>query len=169
MRGRVAAKACITVIAGMLLACGSGGSTSSPAGPGGPPAATPPAPVAVATPTPVAAPSPTPTPRAPAVAKVRIKIEYIDCPATGEVIQGGPYNWTSVGCRIHMDLTARDRYNKPVDGQGRPEWSFNDPSLVYVRDDNTHTPVLRAEKTGKLLITGQQDGVKSNTVQIWLY
>jgi hypothetical protein len=127
--------------------------------------------VAAPTPTatPVATPVATPTPTPPPVAKVTIKIEFIDCPATGEVFQGGPYNWTSVGCRIHMDLNAKDRYNKPVQGKHDPEWHVNDPSLAYVRDDGTYTPIFVAQQTGKLLIQGEQDGVKSNTVQIWLY
>lgn len=171
MKRRALAFVGIAGAAAILFACGgSGGGTNSPAGPEAP-ATTLPAPVTAPTPTPTpaATPTPTPSPKAPIVVKVNIKIEFIDCPATGEVIQGGPYNWTSVGCRIHMDLTARDRYNKHIDGKGRPEWTFNDPSLVYVRDDGTHTPTLRAEKTGKLLIQGEQDGVRSNTVQIWLY
>lgn len=168
MRRRVVGFVGIAGSAGMLLACsGSGGGATSPAGPGAPPTTTAPAPLAAPTPTPT--PVPTPTPQVPPVAKVTIKIEFIDCPATGEVIQGGPYNWTSVGCRIHMDLNAKDRYNKPVQGKGDPEWHVNDPSLVYVREDRTYTPTLVAQEAGKLLIQGEQDGVKSNTVQIWLY
>lgn len=170
MRAAVPGRLVIAGAAAMFFACGgSGGGSTSPAGPGAQPTTTPPAAVTVPTPTPMPVVTPTPTPMAPIVTKVGIKIEFIDCPATGEVIQGGPYNWTSVGCRIHMDLTAKDRYNKPIDGRSRPEWTFNDPSLVYVRDDGTHTPTLRAEKTGKLLIQGEQDGIRSNTVQIQLY
>jgi hypothetical protein len=173
MRGRVLRIVGLAGSAGMLLACGgSGGGATSPADPGAPSTTTAPAPVTAPTPTPtpVATPTPTPTPTQQVpVAKVVIKIEFIDCPATGEVNQGGPYNWTSVGCRIHMDLNAKDRYNKPVQGKGDPEWHVDDPSLVFVRGDRSYTPVLVAQKTGKLLIQGEQDGVKSNTIQIWLY
>jgi hypothetical protein len=125
--------------------------------------------VVVPSPTAIPTPTATPSPAGRPVAKVGIKIEFIDCPDTGEVNTTGPFNWTSVGCRIHMDLTPRDSYNRPTDGaKGHPDWHFNDPSLVYVSQAG-YTPVLKAEKTGKLLITGELDGIKSKTIQIWLY
>jgi len=170
MRGRTLVRG-VAVAASLSFGCGgSGGGASSPSAPGAPAAVTAPAVTAPSpSPTPTPTPTPTPSPAVRPVKKVGIKIEYIACPATGELIQEGPYNWTSVGCRIQLDLTAKDRYNRPTDGIGDPEWHINDRSLVYVRDDGTHTPVLRAEKPGKLLIQGELDGVKSNTIQIWLY
>jgi hypothetical protein len=128
--------------------------------------------VAAPSPTPTATPAPTtpasPEPNLRPVAKLVIKIEFIDCP-TGELNLRGPFNWTSVGCRIHMDMTPRDKYNKPTDGaKGHPDWILNDPSLVYFRPA-TYTPVLRAEKAGKLIIQGELDGIKSNQIQIHLY
>jgi len=180
MTGRVLSLMAMTVVAGTVLsACGGSNGASSPNTPSGPaPVQTTPSPDPTPSPSPTPtpqpgagpSPSPSPTPNARPVAKTVIKIEYIDCPATGEVVHGGPFNWTSVGCRIHMDLTPRDGYNRPTYGaKGRPEWFFNDPSLVYARDDRTYTPVLRTEKPGNLLIQGELDGVKSNTIQIWLY
>ena len=178
MGRRAASLTGITVMAGMVLsACGgSGGASggSTPAAPSGPPpvqaAPSPdPSPSPAPAPSPEPSPTPSPSPDARPVVRTTIKIEYISCPATGEFVQGGPYNWTSIGCRIQMDLTAKDRNNRPTDGFGNPEWHINDRSLVYVRDDGTHTPVLRAEKPGLLQIQGELDGVKSNTIQIWLY
>jgi hypothetical protein len=164
----VLAGTAVIAMLGMLASACGGGSSASPSAPSGPNPVQP-TPAPTPTPTPAASPTPAPTPAPSLVTRVVIKIEYTDCPATGEVNHAGPFNWTSVGCEIHLDLNAKDRYNKPTDGRHNPEWLFNDPSLVYVREDGTYAPTLRAANGGKLLIQGELDGVKSNTIQIWIY
>jgi len=166
----------MVIVAGMALSgCGGSGGASSPGTPTAPLTTPSPEPTPSPSPTPAPSPEPTPTPSpSPGlnlrpVAKVGIKIEYIVCPDSSEVIYG-PFNWTSVGCRIQMDLTPKDKYNRPTEGtRGHPEWILNDPSLVYMPDSRGYTPVLKVERAGKLVIQGELDGIKSNIIQIHLY
>lgn len=131
-----------------------------------------PSPSAVA---PTPAPTPYPTPRpdtgedipdndAP-VAKVGAKVFFIECDGQDTY---GTENATEapVGCRLHMDCTAKDAANNPTRAKGEPHWHLSDPQLVSGGRLNDYTPtfVIRAE--GTLMLYVVIDGVRSNDVSI---
>jgi hypothetical protein len=142
-----------------------------------PPAQT--ASVPVPSPSPVAplpTPTPYPTPRPDTgedipdndspVAKVGAKVFFIEC---DNVPIPGSENASEaqVGCRLHMDCTAKDAANNPTRAQGAPHWYLSDPRLVSGgRLSGDYTPTFIIQQEGTLTLYVVIDSVRSNDVTI---
>ena len=174
--GNWGSRGCLLGLAIATSACGPGvrefllGPTRTPA-----PTATPAAaPVAAAT------PEPTPSPVAPnpgpleggedipqngaAVVRVGARVFFVECGGV-EVPGSEDATVAQVGCRLHMDSTARDAANQPTRAQGTPYWHLSDPGLVSgPRID--YTPAFTIRNTGDLALSMEVDGVRSNEVVV---
>ena len=131
-----------------------------------------PSPSAV-TPTPTPTPYPTPPPDTgedipnndARVVKVGAKVFFIEC--AGQDLPGTE-NATEapVGCRLHMDCTAKDAANNPTRAQGEPHWYLSDPQLVSGGRLNDYTPTFVIREEGTLTLYVVIDGIRSNDVTI---
>jgi hypothetical protein len=178
----VKGKSSIVVVVALLgAACGSGvrefllGPSSVPAG--GTAAV-----VVAASPSPTP-PAPTPTPWAevstppeggediPAndapVARVGARVYFVECGGV-EVPGSEDAAEAPVGCRLHMDSTARDAANQPTRAQGEPRWSLSTPGLVAGGTLSDYTPVFTIRQAGVLTLNVEIDGVRSNDVVVSL-
>jgi hypothetical protein len=124
---------------------------------------------AVPTPTPYPTPRPDtgediPDNEAP-VAKVGAKVFFIEC--NGQDIPGTENAAEApVGCRLHMDCTAKDAANNPTRAQGQPHWYLSDPQLVSGGRLNDYTPTFQIVGEGTLTLYVTIDGVRSNDVSV---
>jgi hypothetical protein len=117
------------------------------------------------TPTPGSTPNPSPTPTPPPggnlpVNRVVIKVMFVVCNNEGVPNSEGMTN-VAVGCKVHLDLNAKDVNNKPTEPKGLPEWSYDKLELVEVHED-TYTPYVVAKAAGTLRVTATLDDVDSN-------
>lgn len=127
-------------------------------------------------PTPTPAPNPTPTP-APdpggdipnntnPVARMGAKVFFVEC--GGQVVPNSEHaTEAAIGCRIHLDVTAKDASNQPTRPRGTPRWTYENASIVTIRD-HPWNPVLTARAPGTVSCYAQVDGVTSNTVSVRL-
>jgi hypothetical protein len=166
-----------------LVAPACGGS-SSPAAPGGPVASAPspspaapspsPSPSAAASPAPepTATPGPVPSPEindndAP-VDHVGAGVYYVDC--NGDLVPNSRNaKEVPVGCRVHLDATAKDADNVPTNPRYPPDWFFSDPGLIDVSGSNPMGPMITARRPHKQTINVWVDGVQSNTFSVTFY
>lgn len=118
-------------------------------------------------PSPTPAPTPEPTPSQNPVARVTIKVMFVVCNNQSVPNSEGMTN-VPVGCKIHLDLNAKDADNHPTDGSGNPQWHYSDEDLVDVHED-TFTPVLVVRQEGTLRVTATLDGVQSNELVFTFY
>jgi len=110
-------------------------------------------------PTPTAAPTPT---GSNPVARVQIRVEYVVC--GGQVVPNSSgASETSVGCKYHLDMNAKDANNRRTDMQGQPDWHWDPEDLINFQADS-FTPILHGKQAGTLRIWGRVDGVDSNTL-----
>jgi hypothetical protein len=136
--------------------------------------------VPVPIPTP-ASPAPTPPPGTPAptpppdnggdgpdipnntnpVAKLTAKIYFVEC--QGQI---HPSTVAPVGCRIHLDVTPTDQWNKHTQAKGTPRWTYTNTSIVRVGGNSAYNPVLDALAPGSLVAYCEVDGIRSNDVGI---
>jgi len=125
------------------------------------------------------APNPTPTPgndeddgdgedipdnRNP-VAKVVAKVFFVEC---GGDISGGSLQGATaqVGCRVHLDVTAKDSGGNPTRARGGPDWHYSDSSAFVESVKNPYTPVLEVKSRGSTRAWCTIDGVRSQDLSL---
>ena len=170
------ATAGVAAVLSAAVACGSGGA-SAPTSPAAattpPPVAATPVPTPSATPIPAADVTPTPDPEASPeindndapVERVGAGVYYVDC--NGE-LQPNSRNATQVplGCRVHIDATAKDADGVPTNPRMKPEWWFSNPSAIDVSGSNPLGPMITARIPHTQRINVWVDGVQSNTFAV---
>jgi len=140
--------------------------TTQPAAPQ--PSPTPaPSPTPEPTPTPAPRPTAPPNPRPEPVVKVGIKVMFVVCHNQG-VPDSEHMQRVPVGCKVHLDATAKDADNKPTESKDDPEWDYSNPRLVKVMED-TFTPRLEVLEAGRLVVQATIDGVASNALELTFY
>ncbi len=145
-------------------------------------------PVPVLTPTPIPpvpspsspnapAPGPTPRPTAPPedggeppvtntspVVKLNAHVYFVEC--NGAPVPGSAGADTApVGCRLHLDCTARDSTNAPTVPRGNPQWTYSNPGLVS-GSSSGFNPTLLIKGGGRMDIYAEVDGVRSGTFSV---
>lgn len=134
-----------------------------------------PAPTATPTPAPTPAPKPTPnpTPTPPPgntnpVVKLHIKVEFVEC--DGKVLRNSKEATSAaIGCKIHLDATAKDENNEKTTPEGSFIWEYTPRYLVNVNEKDPFAPIVTALEPGQLRIQAQVDGVFSNILDIKLF
>jgi hypothetical protein len=130
------------------------------------------------------APSPNPNPRTPAtpvpggngggggggeppttnrspVARLNASVYFVEC--NGAPVPGTSRATTApVGCRLHLDCTARDGSNSPTIPRGNPQWTYSNPGLV-TGGSSGFNPALTIRAAGHLDIYAEVDGFRSAT------
>jgi hypothetical protein len=96
------------------------------------------------------------------VATVGAKVFFLEC--DGQQLPAA--RSTQVGCRIHMDCTAKDASGQPTRAVSEPYWSVNDPTLITFGSRSSYTPAWTARQRGSLTAVVTIDGVQSNAVTI---
>jgi hypothetical protein len=127
-------------------------------------------------------PTPTPTPTAPPteeddgdgedipnnnnpVARVVAKVFFVEC--GGDISDGSLTGATApVGCRVHLDATAKDSGGNPTRARGTPNWHYSDSSSFTVSVKNPYTPVLTVTKRGSTRAWVTIDGVRSQDLSL---
>lgn len=145
-----------------------------------------PTPGVVPSPSSPLAPSPNPNPRPPAtpvpggdggggggeppttnrspVARLNASVYFVEC-------NGAPVPGTSrateapVGCRLHLDCTARDGSNSPTIPRGNPQWTYSNPGLA-TGGSSGFNPVLTIRSAGRMDIYAEVDGFRSATFSV---
>ncbi|HUG54091.1 MAG TPA: hypothetical protein VMR21_10830, partial [Vicinamibacteria bacterium] len=128
------------------------------------------------------APNPNPTPRAtptpgegggggsphnnnsPTV-KLNANVYFVEC--NGQALPNSSRATTApVGCRVHLDCTARDASNAPTTPRGTPRWTYSNLGLLHVGGNSPFNPVITAKGAGSTDIYAEVDGVRSATFSI---
>jgi hypothetical protein len=98
------------------------------------------------------------------VARLNASVYFVEC-------NGGAVPGTSrateapVGCRLHLDCTARDGSNQPTIPRGNPQWTYSNPGLV-TGGNSGFNPVLTIRGAGHMDIYAEVDGFRSATFGI---
>ena len=129
------------------------------------------------TPTPAKNPTPSATPapedgngedipnNTTAVARVLAKVYFVEC--NGAQVSGSEFATTAeVGCRVHLDATAKDSGGKPTQARSTPQWSYSDTSSISLGGRSPYNPVFTVNKQGSTSISCTIDGVRSNEFSI---
>jgi hypothetical protein len=96
---------------------------------------------------------------------VTAKVFFVEC--GGQAIpDSGNSQTAEVGCRVHLDTTAKDAGGKPTRARGTPRWVYSDTSAFSIGGNNPYTPVLQINQRGSTSIYSVIDGVQSNTFSI---
>lgn len=142
-----------------------------------------PTPGVVPSPSSPAAPAPNPNPRPTAnpdqggggggeppttnrspVARLNASVYFVEC--DGAPVPGTSRATTApVGCRLHLDCTARDGSNSPTIPRGNPQWTYSNPGLV-TGGSSGFNPVLTIRGAGHMDIYAEVDGFRSATFGI---
>jgi hypothetical protein len=101
------------------------------------------------------------------VARLNASVYFVECdgvpvPGTGRATEA------KVGCRLHLDCTARDGSNSPTIPRGNPQWTYSNPGLV-TGGSSGFNPVLTIRGAGHLDFYAEVDGFRSATVGIEFY
>jgi hypothetical protein len=92
---------------------------------------------------------------------VEVGAHFFFAECNGSVI--GYDDYAPVGCRIHLDATAKDASRKPTQAKGPPQWSFaGDVGNVSVNTYTSYTPALMGLAPARLTAWCTIDGVESN-------
>jgi hypothetical protein len=108
-----------------------------------------------------------PTTNTSPVVKLNASVYFVEC-------NGAPVPGTSratsapVGCRLHLDCTARDASNAPTVPRGTPRWTYSNPGLAP-GSDSGFNPVLTIKAAGHMDMYAEVDGVRSGTIGIDFY
>ena len=95
------------------------------------------------------------------VAKLNASVYFVEC--NGAPVPGsGRATTAPVGCRLHLDCTARDGTNAPTVPRGNPQWTYSNPGLV-TGGSSGFNPVLTIKSPGHLDIYAEVDGFRSAT------
>jgi hypothetical protein len=99
------------------------------------------------------------------VAKVVAKVFFVEC---GDHISDGSLQGATaqVGCRVHLDVTAKDAGGKPTRARGGPDWHYSDSSAFTVSVKNPYTPVLEVKRRGSTRAWCTIDGVRSQDLSL---
>ena len=118
-------------------------------------------------------PNPTPKPTTPppnnpgtgATVRIGAKVFFVE--RNGQILPGSEHATEAfVGDRVHLDATAKDAANLPVNTHGAPRWTYSDASLANVSGQGDWTPVMLVKKPGVMSVYVEADGIRSNTVTI---
>jgi len=119
-------------------------------------------------PTPTPSPDPQPTPpNTNPVARLTVRVMFVVCDNVGLPNSDGATR-VKVGCKAHLDLTAKDANNKPTDTIEDPEWDFSNRYLATIRED-PWTPVLNVKEEGVMRVTAAADGITSRELVLTFY
>jgi hypothetical protein len=98
------------------------------------------------------------------VAKLNASVYFVEC--NGAPVPGTARAETApVGCRLHLDCTARDASNSPTTPRGNPHWTYSNPGLV-TGGNSGFNPVLTIKAGGHMDIYAEVDGFRSATFGI---
>lgn len=156
------------LVASTTLACGGGGSPTTPATPT-------PAPTAAPTPAPTPTPEPSPEGEAPVTRTTRpfrltLRLYAVEDPAGNhfpnvQTTQDGtpiiPVNY-----RFRLDVVAKDAKNKETIGSGNVQWFWDDNAVEVVNMNNIFQPRLRAVRATRMTAYAILDDVKSNDLTV---
>jgi hypothetical protein len=136
----------------------------------------PPSPSSPIVPSPTPRPNPTPVPgggggggggeppttNTSPVARLNANVYFIEC---GGVPMPDSSRATTapVGCRVHLDCTARDGSNAPTVPRGTPRWTYSNPGLITVSGNSPFNPVITGNGRGHVDFYAEVDGVRSET------
>lgn len=117
-------------------------------------------------------PNPNPKPQNPpnnpgtgATVRIGAKVFFVE--RNGVILPGSEHATEAfVGDRVHLDATAKDASNLPVNTHGAPHWTYSDGSLAQVSGQGDWTPVMLVKKPGVMSVYVEADGIRSNTVTI---
>jgi hypothetical protein len=88
-------------------------------------------------------------------------VYFVEC--NGAPVPGtGRADTAPVGCRLHLDCTARDGSNSPTIPRGTPQWTYSNPGLVS-GGNSGFNPVLTIRGAGHMDIYAEVDGFRSAT------
>ncbi len=93
------------------------------------------------------------------VAKLTAKVYFVEC--QGQIVNANP---VPVGCRIHLDVTPTDQWNKHTRPRGTPQWTYSNSGIVRIGGNSPFNPVLDALAPGSISMYCEVDGIRSNTV-----
>jgi hypothetical protein len=97
------------------------------------------------------------------VADVGAHVFFAECGGTVVDFPG----YAPVGCRIHLDATAKDAARKPTRAKGDPVWSFEgDVGKVGVNSYTGYTPAVMGFAPASVTAWCTIDGVTSNPVSL---
>ena len=97
-----------------------------------------------------------------AVARLNANVYFVEC--GGQALPNSSRATTApVGCRVHLDCTARDGSNNPTIPRGTPRWTYSDPGLITVGGGSPFNPVITAKGRGHIDFYAEVDGVRSET------
>jgi len=97
------------------------------------------------------------------VAYVRVRFYFSEC---GGVTVEYP-GYAPVGCRIHLDSTAKDASDKPTQAKGSPQWSFaGDVGNVSVNSYSSYTPAILGLAPASVTAWCTIDGVESHPLSL---
>jgi hypothetical protein len=99
------------------------------------------------------------------VQRVTAKVFFVEC-GGGAVPGSENATQAAVGCRVHLDTTAKDAGGRPTQPRGNPQWTYSDRSSFSVGGRNPFTPVLTITAPGSVRIHSTIDGVSSNEIGI---
>jgi hypothetical protein len=99
------------------------------------------------------------------VAKLVAKVFFVEC-GGGPVAGSGGSTEAPVGCRVHLDVTAKDSSGQPTRARNEPRWTFSDLGLVQVGGTPPYNPTLLVKAPGLFSAFAQVDGVRSNELHL---
>jgi hypothetical protein len=131
------------------------------------------------TPAPVATPTPAPEPeeeeeeeeptgenRNP-IARMACNVYFVEC--DGQVVPGsGGARSAPVGCRVHLDATAKDG-NGEHTYRTEPRWHFSDPGMIDYSPRNPWNPAFTGKGRHRQQIYAEADGVRCNGFAVDIY
>lgn len=97
--------------------------------------------------------------------KLNANVYFVECGGV-PVPNSARATTAPVGCRVHLDATARDATNSPTTPRGTPRWTYSNPGLLHVAGPSPFNPVITARGPGRVDIYAEVDGVRSATFSI---
>jgi hypothetical protein len=103
-----------------------------------------------------------PTTNTSPVVRLNANVYFVEC--NGQALPNSARATTApVGCRVHLDCTARDGSNAPTIPRGTPRWTYSNPGLIHVGGGSPFNPVITAKGPGHVEFYAEVDGVRSET------
>jgi hypothetical protein len=99
------------------------------------------------------------------VAYAYAKVYFVEC--DGQQVPGSELATEApVGCRVHLDVTPKDKSYHLTQTKHDPQWNYSDPGLFGVSGRSAFNPVLEVHATGSTSVQAIVDGIASNTFTI---
>jgi hypothetical protein len=95
---------------------------------------------------------------------VSTKVAFVEC--NGVVPNSAYATSAAVGCRVHLDATAKDSGGNPTRARHAPDWSFTNSGIIRVKDSGSggYTPTVTGIRGGSISMWVTIDGIQSNTL-----